>query len=343
MSFCKVTTIALKNLNHNEVKFLDGKTTKYWKLSASGIVNAGFIVRNSSSKLVRSIPSQFKPRVIVQCGICGATDGRIRIRLNYRVGELEPGLYNLDRSSDRDLHKMLTGSHPLRKEQKVLALIETIFDLSDVMLKTCCTFPIQEDVIRNLDSISAGIINGPQPISVKDLQISEEKINDENVNLLRKLKSATCTHRKTEAPCFKKNGGLGGYSDVIWVISNIILLEVDIFPIDLKLPKFNGTHQEIERYLATHDGDRITFILSYNTQPKFGHALIASWEIGSSEVYIMDTAAPKEDEITSTLTPEFKTKIERALGVLSITKFYYGTDGLGTGAVHQQGSTCAAT
>ena len=57
----------------------------------------------------------------------------------------------------------------------------------------------------------------------------------------------------------------------------------------------------------------------------------------------MDTAAPKVDEVTSTLTLEIKKKIERALRVLGITQINYGTDGLGNGVVSQNGNTCAAT
>ena len=82
----------------------------------------------------------------IPCGICSPTNARIIIRLNYPVGELEPCVYNLDKASDRDLHRILTDSNPLKKKQKVLGYIETIFDLSDVMLKLAAPSPSKKKI-----------------------------------------------------------------------------------------------------------------------------------------------------------------------------------------------------
>jgi hypothetical protein len=340
--FYKVDSFALKNINHDNIPEVKPVyASKNWKYCASGLVNGAFLKKNSSSKLIKSIPAKFRPRVLVQCNGCGSTNCQIQFQLNHKYAELQPGLYNLDNASDRDLHKLLKDANALKTEKKVLKYIETMFSLCNVTLKTCCLYPIQSKVQKNVDTISAAIMEESQPISVKDLKISEVEINAENRKLLKMNKKSSCSH--TEEPCFEKDQGLSGYSNFIEIISSVILLEVDTYPNDTDLVYFNGAIQAIKRYFANHDGDKVTLILSYNVTQRSGHAIISSWEIGSNELYIMDTAAPKVDEVTSTLTLEIKKKIERALRVLGITKINYGTDGLGNGVVSQNGNTCAAT
>ena len=290
--FYKVTSFSFKHIKHDKIPELKpAYASKYWKYCASGLINGAFLMKNSSSKLVKSIPAKFQPRIIVQCTGCGSTNGRIQFKLNHKYAELQPGLYNLDKSSDRDLHKVLKTSNALETENKVLKYIITIFSLCTVTLQTCCQYPVQSKVRKNIDTISAAIMEESQPISVKDLKISDVEINAENRKLLKVLKKSSCSHQKE--PCFEIGEGLTGYANFIEVISSIILLEVDTFPNDTELVYFNGAIQAIQRYISNHDGDKVTLILSYNVTQRSGHAIIASWEIGSNELYIMDTAAPK--------------------------------------------------
>ena len=99
-----------------------------------------------------------------------------------------------------------------------------------------------------------------QPISVKDLQISEVEINAENRKLLKLIKKSSCSH--TKEPCFGKDERLTGYSNFIEVISSVISLEVDTYLNDTDLVYFNGAIQAIQRYISNHDGDKVKLILS---------------------------------------------------------------------------------
>jgi hypothetical protein len=333
--FYKINSLTLKLQDSNAIVCRKGRPNRRWKNAMTGYVNGCVMLKNSSSKIIRTIPSTFKPQVILQCIVCGGLNCRIKINLKTKMQNLDPGCYTLE-----DINTILKTGNALKTETRVMGQIERMFKHSDVLLETCCTYPIESELIANLDRISVNLMDGFQPISVKDLEISAEEVSVKNLKLLKKM-DHLCTH-KVE-PCFDQTEGLSEYSDVIWVISNIILLEIDLFPIDDDLPHHNLIYQKVQRYLLNHDGDNVTLILSYDTQ-KSGHALIASWEIGSHEAYIMDTGAPQnKDYETKTLTPDMKNKIEMALMLLGIEEIHYGTDGLGKGVVAQEGFTCAAT
>ena len=82
-------------------------------------------------------------------------------------------------------------------------------------------------------------------------------------------------------------------------------------------------------------GRMMTMVIAYvtvfgeNRKPLEGHAILGSWEVGSNSVYIMDLSRHARSQTNPNLTPEIRTKIEKAFRLTGINQIIYGRDGLG--------------
>ena len=94
----------------------------------------------------------------------------------------------------------------------------------------------------------------------------------------------------------------------------------------------------------------MTMVVAYDTvfdpetgQALKGHAILGSWEVGSKSAYLMVLSRHLRSRENPQLTPEIRTKIEKAFRQIGITQVTYDRDGLGIGPIKQYGDTCAAT
>ena len=169
--------------NHNDgAIYRQNHANRRWNWALTGYLNGALVKKNSTEKLIRSIPSIFKPKVVLVCIVCGGTNVQVNFDLAIPLQNLDPGNYTMD-----DLHEKLKVSNARKLETRVFQQIKTLFKHSKVTLQTCCSYVPAKEIIKDIDSLAVGLMEFSQPISVKNLKISYEKMNPENHQLLKNV------------------------------------------------------------------------------------------------------------------------------------------------------------